>query len=209
MIGQITGGRGFNGREIGAEWKITSEDEKWRSLEGNFSGLSWFAKPSDEDGMAIWNHPIDVTFSTLSLQGWPQLLVEVYEGNEYQHNDHAGYGTIFIPCVPGLHKLEVVMFRPQGTKFEEFTAKFLGGHHRYLNSNVILTTDSREGHKVVTTGIVHVELNVIVRGFDKHIQLATPPLEKTVFFNSLCRGCKPHEQEEEETPDDDNHKKEK
>ena len=37
----------------------------------------------------------------LGLQGWPRLMVEVYQLDEYERVDLAGYGFCFIPVTPG------------------------------------------------------------------------------------------------------------
>ena len=67
--------------------------------------------------------------------------VQVFEADSYHRNDHSGYGTVFLPCAPGFHRLEIVVFRPEGSFVEELTSKFLGGHLRYLKPKVVRSGD--------------------------------------------------------------------
>lgn len=71
----------------------------WSFLEGDESSQTQYA--SSDDGVQVWNHPIDVHFASASIQGWPRMVMQVWELDEYGRSILAGYGFAHMPTNPG------------------------------------------------------------------------------------------------------------
>jgi B9 domain-containing protein 2 len=56
---------------------------------------------SSDDGIQVWNHPIDVHFASASIQGWPRMVVQVWELDEFGRSILSGYGFVHLPTNPG------------------------------------------------------------------------------------------------------------
>jgi len=98
-IGEISHGSNFGQNFISCKWTF-EWGSSWSLLEGEFSGQSQFALSSD-DGDYIWNHPLDIHFACTSLRGWPRLVLEVWELDEYNRLSLIGYGYTHLPSSVG------------------------------------------------------------------------------------------------------------
>ncbi len=81
----------------------------------------------------------------------------------------AGYGTLRIPTSPGVHQVEIALWRPEGTWWQETAASFFGGGLPHL-TDPSLVPDPASGagrHRLatVTVGTAAVDLQVLVKGF--------------------------------------------
>ena len=114
---------------------------------------------------AVWAHPIDVHFSTTSLQGWPRVLVEVWSEDTFGRHVLAGYGAAFVPCAPGEHSVEVVTLRPVGSTSAQLKAWFLGTTAQLEHPSLALVDADRVDLSTETAGVVHMQVNVVLRGF--------------------------------------------
>lgn len=71
----------------------------WSFLEGEDSSQTQYA--SSDDGVQVFNHPIDVHFASASIQGWPRMVVQAWELDEFGRSILAGYGFVHMPTNPG------------------------------------------------------------------------------------------------------------
>ena len=81
VIGEIVGGTGF-GSGVACKWRI-ERGTTWDRLEGEDHGQSQTDYPMNEEGMAVWAHPIDVHFGTFTMEGWPRICLEIYKLDDY------------------------------------------------------------------------------------------------------------------------------
>ena len=51
--------------------------------------------------MQVWSHPIDIHFASASIQGWPRLVLQVWELDEYGRSILSGYGFVHMPTDAG------------------------------------------------------------------------------------------------------------
>ena len=72
----------------------------WSLLAGDEASQTQYSAASD-DGVQIWNHPIDVHFATASMQGWPRIIMRLCELDEYGRSILSGYGFAHLPTNPG------------------------------------------------------------------------------------------------------------
>ena len=76
-------------------------------------GITQMASSSSANGLAVWNFPIDLTFRSTCVHGWPQIVISVYGDDYFGRSDMIlGYGATHLPLTPGRHQLTIRTFRP-------------------------------------------------------------------------------------------------
>lgn len=130
---------------------------------------------SSNESMGVWEHPIDLHYASSSLTGWPQIIFTLWKQDNLQRNEIAGYGCIRVPTCPGIHTIEVPLWRPEGTWYQEWASQFLNGGLPYLTDPTCIAfphgTNKHNGrHRLVTTsaGTIMIELQVLCKGFTEH-----------------------------------------
>ena len=68
----------------------------------SFHTLALCAQSSD---LAVWMHPLDVTYACTTVSGWPKLIVEVFHTDEENRVD---FGTAHHLCFPPLSSLLIL-----------------------------------------------------------------------------------------------------
>ena len=117
--------------------------------------------------MQVFNHPIDVHFATASMQGWPRIVMQVWELDEYGRSILSGYGFTHLPTNPGYHELEVRCWRPSGSLREELQSFFLGTSSCLVDEKVIFgkAWEARQNLTTISSGIVKINVHVLLRFF--------------------------------------------
>ena len=131
IMGEIVGGLdSCDG--VWCRWRI-EHGKHWSVLEGDPNGHSQTAYIRHETEPAAWNHPIDLHYRTTSIQGWPKIIVQIQQLDNFGRLRIVGYGFAHLPCTPGLHNISIPCWRPTGTPNEELTAHFLGNMPQLLD----------------------------------------------------------------------------
>lgn len=105
---------------IGNGWKIVSGSEEGQTQE---SCDFYTSNP-------IWDHPIDLHYTTQTLQNSPKLLLQVFCRDNYGRLIFLSYGVHNVPLSPGSYILNCHTWKPIGTfiihiKFYNFITKFI------------------------------------------------------------------------------------
>ncbi|XP_029427651.1 B9 domain-containing protein 2 isoform X1 [Rhinatrema bivittatum] len=166
IIGQIVGASGFPQHSLFCKWGIHAGGA-WKLLSGVAEGQTQVDNPQNEE-MAFWSHPIDIHFATKGLQGWPKLYLQVWHQDSFGRNELYGYGFCHVPSGPGLHQLECVTWRPQGSWQEQLSQLFVGGGLQLKNSDLIYSGADRYRLQTTAMGKVHLQLGVLLRHFDRY-----------------------------------------
>lgn len=101
----------------------------WKLISGLESGLSQTATKSAmftaQD--LVFNFPIDATFKSTNVFGWPRLAISVY-GIDFLGRDVArGYASVMVPLTTGDHMLEVNTYVPLASSlFNEWASWMMG-----------------------------------------------------------------------------------
>ncbi len=98
--GEICKGSQFDGNYLSCKWSIEWSQNTWTLLEGANKGQSQYAFNSD-DFSCVWNHPIDLHFTTGNMKGWPRILLQVWNLDTYGRTNLVGYGFTHFPESPG------------------------------------------------------------------------------------------------------------
>ena len=128
--------------------------KSWSFLAGEESSQTQYS--ASDDGVQVWNHPIDVHFATASMQGWPRMVATVWELDEYGRSILSGYGFAHLPTNPGYHELDVHCWRPSGSIREELQSFFLGTSSCLVDENMIFgkAWETRSQLVTVSSGVV-------------------------------------------------------
>jgi len=126
--------------------------------------------PSDPRQIIVWNHPLDVTFSSSNPFGWPQLVIAVYGLDAFGHDVIRGYGALHVPPIPGCHtNVRVPVFVPEASSLlTKFKGWLTGNRPELVDPKVAAQGEGRGVLSVESTGFVYVNLNVVLRDFSKN-----------------------------------------
>ncbi|EQC39266.1 hypothetical protein, variant [Saprolegnia diclina VS20] len=166
LLGDLVGGSGFDtGASYVCKWRV-DYGEAWQHVCGKEVGQTHVDTPSVGDEV-IWAHPIDVLWTTYSMQGWPRLLVQVWTVDEHGSAHVCGYGFAHVPSSPGHHLVTIGLWRPLGSEHQELAALFLGQTTELLGDDVVFNSAwaDRCRLRTIASGQVHFEVHVILRHF--------------------------------------------
>mmetsp|Transcript_20337 Transcript_20337/g.61935 ORF Transcript_20337/g.61935 Transcript_20337/m.61935 type:complete len:166 (-) Transcript_20337:826-1323(-) len=110
--GQIESGAFEGHSSLYCRYAFSFGDD-WRVMRGVEEGITQMASSSSANGLAVWNFPIDLTFRSTCVHGWPQIVISVYGDDYFGRSDMIlGYGATHLPLTPGRHQLTIRTFRP-------------------------------------------------------------------------------------------------
>jgi len=166
IIGEIKGTSGITLPNLSCHFKVLVDttNDGWIRKEGEDDNYTQICA----EELITWSHPLDLSFSTTSVEAWPLVYLEVWTQNELKRNDIVGYGICPVPSVPGEYEdLDAVIWRPYGSPCERLRATFLGGWPQLLDPEAVLLGATAAGSvdfKTETMGRVHLSLHVMVHG---------------------------------------------
>ena len=170
---------------FGNDWSIAS------GLDTGLSQTSCKNSSRPEDPIA-WNFPVDITFKSTNVFGWPRIALSVYGIDFLGRDVIRGYGSVLIPLSAGQHQLEVEMYAPLATSaLNQFASMIMGNppevslrsikmsYHtmsdgvylsllshspQFFDSKFVCQGEGREVSRVQSTGRVILNLNVVTKG---------------------------------------------
>lgn len=57
------------------------------------------------DETLVWNFPLDLTYSSTNVFGWPQIILTVFSVSANGKELILGYGCVHLPTAPGRWEL--------------------------------------------------------------------------------------------------------
>lgn len=168
VTGQISSGH-FPGRGdlyckycfvAGQDWAVTAGQEE---------GLSQITRASlDSRQLVIWNFPLDVTFRSTCPFGWPQIVVSIYELDNFGNEIVRGYGSAHVPLEPGSHSVKIPTFVPKSSSLIQRVVSYLfGSGPEFVDPRVVAGGDGRDVTRVSSNGWVKVHFNIITKDLKK------------------------------------------
>lgn len=176
-IGQIVEGSGFD-EGIGIQCEVQLEyGEAWMELpQASDTPIQTQTSYAGNDENHVWCHPVDLHFASDSIFGSPKFLIRVWRLDDMGRIDLFSYGVCNLPCTTGLFTLDCPTWRPIGNWRDEAMAFFVGGPPKLTNEDALnKNLDLRKKIKTVSSGTVHIELEVLIKNFDKHWTLSRGP----------------------------------
>jgi len=161
FIGELSGAVvGSNNFAVSCQWRIEFGNN-WSHVDGETSGQTQYcttnydSRDSFNDTNCCWNHPLDVHFigrSSRLQEGWPRLILQIWEIDPYNRILPVGYGFLHLPTssTPGTYQLKVPCWRPKGTYLEEIKAFFLGPKPQLSDDLCLFGRAWEDRQKIVT-----------------------------------------------------------
>ncbi len=164
--GQISGGNFGDIDDIYCKYSFSIGPD-WSPIAGIDHGISQHARinhmTANDD--IVWNFPIDVTFRSTNVFGWPRIAVGVYGLDFFGRDVPRGYGSALIPLTPGTHEIEVPCYRPMASSWlNEWGAWLFGNPIEFYDSKFVCQADGREVTRVRSTGVVKIKVTIATRG---------------------------------------------
>ncbi|QDZ21269.1 B9 domain-containing protein [Chloropicon primus] len=158
------------GKSLWCEWKVV-KDDKWSIVRGGREGLTHKALPSTDDGLYVWQSPLNVQLRTKTSFDWPKLCFTIFERDGLMSTDTVfGYSLVSLPMEPGYHRLEAKCWRPTSRVKCidcELSVAYTGIRPELRSKSLIW---QREGPymnmQTVGIGAIELELNIV---FSKEI----------------------------------------
>lgn len=144
--------------------------QDWTLLAGLSEGITQIGskgRPQSHlsNPLVIWNFPLELTYSSTTPFGWPQIVLNVYGLDLLGRDVIRGYGAVHLPCQPGEHSLNIQMVVPKSsTTFQEILGTILGRRAEFLSPSFIAQGAGRDVTRVRSQGSVCVKCHVIMRG---------------------------------------------
>lgn len=142
----------------------------WNVVHGVEHGISQIARRgSGQDSQVfIWNYPVDITFRSSNVFGWPQIVISVYGINFMGKDVIKGYGCIHLPVVPGSHTVYVRLYVPASSSWcNRLTSWITGNPPEFFDAKFVSQGKGREVTRVHSNGVVKLTLNVSTRNMNK------------------------------------------
>lgn len=124
---------------------------------------------SPMENAAVWDHPIDVHYTTGTLEGFPRLIVNVWSLDDHGSASLEAYGFCSIPIASGNYKLSCKTWRPTGTSQEEITRAFIHAGPQLKTDGAIFErfADDRVRLTTVGSGEVEINMSVVLRNIEE------------------------------------------
>ncbi|OHT04082.1 B9 domain-containing protein 1 [Tritrichomonas foetus] len=132
----------------------------WNAYQGATTGITT-SSHAEGTSPAIFNAPFQVSFSSKSPFGWPQIIIAVYGLNHFGNDMIVGYGGIHVPTSPGRHEVEIPLFTPEaGSFFKKFASFFTGLYPELIDTNTVASGENREVLQTTSQGTVRLSIAV-------------------------------------------------
>jgi B9 domain-containing protein 1 len=161
----------------------------WNRIHGVEHGTSQIAiRTPGPDASFTWNYPLDSTFHSTNVHGWPQLVLSVW-GISWSGNDTIqGYGCTFLPTTPGRHTRYIRLYAPfSSSQCQRFTAWITGDPPEFFDPLFIASGRGREVTRVRSAGVIKVTFNIATKNMSDWGYVVNGSGERLILC--LCSCC--------------------
>jgi hypothetical protein len=166
FVGEIESAFTDSSNTLSLSWGILPGNRAWTLLAGEASGETQIC--TNESGATVYlNHPIDVFYETTSSEGWPFLIVEVWDKSEAGTRNFVGCGSAWLPMSAGTQVIDINLWKPSPTQSVDYLSEMLLPTVPDLKvlREVLVNPYLRSQLHTYSTGDVRVKLNVVLTGF--------------------------------------------
>mmetsp|Transcript_72821 Transcript_72821/g.171270 ORF Transcript_72821/g.171270 Transcript_72821/m.171270 type:complete len:191 (-) Transcript_72821:51-623(-) len=163
-LGQLESGKFPGTDNIYCQYRFV-HGEDWKVIAGLDDGITQTAAlGTGSDDLLVWNFPIDITFKSTNVFGWPQLVVTVYGHDALGRNVILGYSSVHIPTSSGQHTVYARCFRPVSSSLlQQFLGFLRANPPEYINVAQPSRSVGRDVTRVKSKGVIKITLNVVAR----------------------------------------------
>eukprot|EP00698_Gefionella_okellyi_P023217 TRINITY_DN7859_c0_g1_i1.p1 TRINITY_DN7859_c0_g1~~TRINITY_DN7859_c0_g1_i1.p1 ORF type:complete len:197 (-),score=2.60 TRINITY_DN7859_c0_g1_i1:190-744(-) len=138
--------------------------QDWSGVAGPEEGLTQIGQKGGPRHAVVWNFPLDLTFKSSNVFGWPQLVLAVYGLDGLGRDVVRGYGSVHFPTSTGHHELLVHLFAPQSASpLQRITAWAGANQAEFVDSKFAAKAAGRDVVRVSSNGMVRIRLNVATK----------------------------------------------
>jgi len=120
--------------------------QDWTVVSGAEDGLTQIGQKGGSKHCVVWNFPIDLTFRSSNIFGWPQIVLAVYGLDGLGRDVIRGYGAIHFPTTVGRHVLKVNLFAPQAASpLQRLTAWVNAAQAEFVDPKFAAKAVGRDG----------------------------------------------------------------
>ena len=116
---------------------VFSYGPDWTVMSGIDTGLSQTGRlnPLQIDDGVVWKFPIDITFKSTNVHGWPRIAISVYGVDFLGRDVVKGYTSALIPLSPGQHVTTSPCYTPLSSSiFNQWSTWICGNPPEVTNS---------------------------------------------------------------------------
>eukprot|EP00033_Pygsuia_biforma_P004373 GCRY01004793.1.p1 GENE.GCRY01004793.1~~GCRY01004793.1.p1 ORF type:complete len:204 (+),score=22.89 GCRY01004793.1:197-808(+) len=137
----------------------------WTVIHGIERGTSQVSHVSSSiDSMFIFNFPIEISFKSTNVYGWPQLVVALYNVDARGNDIIRGYGSCHIPTTLGRSVCTLRLFRPDSSSlFQRITAWATGVRPEFVDAFHPARSTGRDVTRTRSEGVLHVSLDLTTK----------------------------------------------
>lgn len=135
------------------------------------------------DQNIVWNFPIEITFKTTNVFGWPRMALSVYGLDFLGRDVIKGYGSVLLPPIPGRYNLHVDLYTPlANSNFNTFFSWLVGNPPEFYDSRIVCQGANREVTRTQKTGSVLIHINIVTKG---EWEFPSPPFVKSMIIITI------------------------
>ena len=102
------------------------------------------------------------------FSGWPKILLEVWHRDSLERCSLLSYGVVALPSAPGHYPCLVCpTWAPVGSIVDRLASLFNGETLQLAEESFVYSAEHRHNLQTTSMGEVHLELNVILKDFEK------------------------------------------
>ena len=121
--------------------------------------------PSRSGATSVWNFPIEATFTSTNVSGWPRLVMTLFDKNLLAR----GYGSLLIPPYEGTYTRYVRMFVPKASSpMQDFLGWLINAPPEFREGKFIAQNNDREVTRTESEGVLKVILHVATKNMGKY-----------------------------------------
>jgi hypothetical protein len=151
---------------LSVTWGLVPGNSGWSLRNGEGAGETQICSVGD-NGVAVLNHPIDAFYDATTTEGWPFIVVEVWDKSTVGVKGFAGCGCAWIPPSSGKHAVDVHIWKPSSSGADAFAEMLLPTVPDLKRlREIVVSPYLRSAIQTESVGTVRVQINVTLFGFD-------------------------------------------
>lgn len=166
VTGQVEGVKIAGSDNLFVQYQY-SYGSDWKTRYGLEHGITQIARRNtgSDNQVLLFNYPIEATFSSTNVQGWPQIVFSVYSVTNFMgKHSIKGYGAIHLPVTPGRHVRYVRLYTPISSSLcQRVTAYLTGNQPEFFTPLFIAQGKGREVSRVKSNGAIKIVLNIATK----------------------------------------------
>eukprot|EP00754_Rhynchopus_humris_P037340 Rhum_TRINITY_DN19518_c0_g1::Rhum_TRINITY_DN19518_c0_g1_i1::g.170185::m.170185/K16745/B9D2; B9 domain-containing protein 2 len=171
IIGQLSHAQNFNKQNLFVLWEFVT-GAHWEHIEGAEQGQTHMIQSEDAaTNSAVLAHPIDLHFKTQNVQGWPKIVVHVWQQDDYGRKDFVAYGMAYLPCCTNGfcdELVEIQTWTPQAPSLvDRIREALLGGTPQLRDDNIVHKMENRFRLLTVPSGQIFFRLSLISQHLER------------------------------------------